>query len=128
MEFRCKLSEVDDLIFALVFDQTCYARKEPIRTYEVHPTEESLGWGRSMVCEFDYTVHIPALKLFLRDAVEYDEEEHMRQEREESRQEGIEQVNDLYDKLHDLNREEDIWKAIKDVEHRKKLLEEFHLD
>lgn len=47
MEFRCKLSEVDDLIFALVFDQTCYARKEPIRTYEVHPTEESLGWGRS---------------------------------------------------------------------------------
>ena len=52
---------------------------------------------------------------------EYDEEEHMRQE-------GIEQVNDLYDKLHDLNREEDIWKAIKDVEYRKKLLEEFHLD
>ena len=51
---------------------------------------------------------------------EYDEEEHMRQEREESRQEGIEQVNDLYDKLHDLNREEDIWKAIKDVEYRKK--------
>lgn len=59
---------------------------------------------------------------------EYDEEEHMRQEREESRQEGIEQVNDLYDKLHDLNREEDIWKAIKDVDYRKKLLEEFHLD
>ena len=59
---------------------------------------------------------------------EYDEEEHMRQEREESRQEGIEQVNDLYDKLHDLNREEDTWKAIKDVEYRKKLLEEFHLD
>ena len=59
---------------------------------------------------------------------EYDEEEHMRQEREESRQEGIEQVNDLYDKLHDLNREEDIWKAIKDVEYRKKLLEKFHLD
>ena len=59
---------------------------------------------------------------------EYDEEEHMRQEREESRQEGIEQVNDLYDKLHDLNREEDIWKAIKDVEYRKKLLKEFHLD
>ena len=134
MEFRCKLSEVDDLIFALVFDQTCYARKEPIRTYEVHPTEESLGWGRSMVCEFDYTVHIPALKLFLRDAVEYeyDEEEHMRQEREESRKEGFEEgeerINDLYDKLHELNREEDIWKAIKDVEYRKKLLEEFHLD
>ena len=63
---------------------------------------------------------------------EYDEEEHMRQEREESRQEGFEEgeerINDLYDKLHELNREEDIWKAIKDVEHRKKLLEKFHLD
>ncbi|RGR57908.1 hypothetical protein DWY33_10970 [Dorea formicigenerans] len=63
---------------------------------------------------------------------EYDEEEHMRQEREESRKEGFEEgeerINDLYDKLHELNREEDIWKAIKDVEHRKKLLEEFHLD
>jgi len=34
----------------------------------------------------------------------------------------------INDKLHDLNREEDIWKAIKDVEYRKKLLEEFHLD
>ena len=48
---------------------------------------------------------------------EYDEEEHMRQEREESRQEGFEEgeerINDLYDKLHELNREEDIWKAIK---------------
>lgn len=86
MEFRCKLSEVDDLIFALVFDQTCYARKEPIRTYEVHPTEESLGWGRSMVCEFDYTVHIPALKLFFRDAVEYEFDE---EEQEDMPIEGI---------------------------------------
>ena len=53
------------------------AIKEPLRTYEVHPTEESLGWGRSMVCEFDYTVHVPELKLFFRDAVEFefDEEE-----------------------------------------------------
>ena len=63
---------------------------------------------------------------------EYDEEEHMRQEREESRKEGFEEgeerINDLYDKLHELNREEDIWKAIKDVEYRKKLLKEFHLD
>ena len=39
---------------------------------------------------------------------EYDEEEHMRQEREESRQEGIEQVNDLYDKLFELGRSEDV--------------------
>lgn len=43
----------------------------------MHPTEESLGWGRSMVCEYDYTVHVPELKLFFRDAVEFefDEEE-----------------------------------------------------
>lgn len=72
MEFRCKLSEIDDTVWRLR-----EAVKEPLRTYEVHPTEESLGWGRSMVCEFDYTVHVPELKLFFRDAVEfeYDEEE-----------------------------------------------------
>lgn len=72
MEYRCKLSEVDDMVW-----QLREAVKEPLRTYEVHPTKESLGWGRSMVCEHDYTVHVPALKLFFRDAVEfeYDEEE-----------------------------------------------------
>lgn len=46
--------------------------KEPLRSYEVHPTEESLGWGRSMVCEYDYTVHVPELKLFFCDAVEFE--------------------------------------------------------
>lgn len=73
MEFRCKLSEVDELEWRLR-----KAVKEPLRTYEVHPTEESLGWGRSMVCEYDYTIHVPELKLFFRDAVEFefDEEEH----------------------------------------------------
>lgn len=72
MEFRCKLSEVDDLVWRL-----CAAVKEPLRSYEVHPTEESLGWGRSMVCEYDYTVRVPELKIFFRDAVEFefDEEE-----------------------------------------------------
>ena len=72
MEFRCKLSEVDDLLWRLL-----HAVKEPLRSYEVHPTEESLGWGRSMVCEHDYTVHVPELKLFFRYAVEFefDEEE-----------------------------------------------------
>ncbi len=72
MEFRCKLSGVDDLVWRLR-----EAVKEPLRSYEVHPTEESLGWGRSMVCEYDYTVHVPELKLFFRDAVEFefDEEE-----------------------------------------------------
>ena len=64
MEFRCKLSGGDDLVWRLR-----KAVKEPLRSYEVHPTEESLGWGRSMVCEYDYTVHVPALKLFFRDAV-----------------------------------------------------------
>lgn len=72
MEFRCKLSEVDEMVY-----QLREAVKEPLRTYEVHPTEESLGWGRSMVCEYDYTVRIPELKLYFRDAVEFefDEEE-----------------------------------------------------
>ena len=72
MEFRCKLSGGDDLVWRLR-----KAVKEPLRSYEVHPTEESLGWGRSMVCEYDYTVHVLALKLFFRDAVEFefDEEE-----------------------------------------------------
>ena len=63
---------------------------------------------------------------------EYDEEEHMRQEREESRQEGFEEgeerINDLYGKLFELGRSEDVKRAIKDKEYRKKLLEEFHLD
>ena len=72
MEFRCKLSEVDEMVFRL-----CKAIKEPLRMYEVHPTEESLGWGRSMVCEHDYTVRVPKLKIYFRDAVEFefDEEE-----------------------------------------------------
>lgn len=72
MEFRCKLSEVNDIVYKL-----WYEIKEPLRSYEVTPTEESLGWGRSSVYEYDYTVHIPALKLFFRDATEFefDEEE-----------------------------------------------------
>ena len=59
---------------------------------------------------------------------EYDEEEHMRQEREESRQEGIEQVNDLYDKLFELGRSEDVKRAVKVAKYREKLLGEFHID
>ena len=72
MEFRCKLSEVVEMVVRLRM-----AIKEPLRTYEVHPTEESLGWGRSMVCEYDYTVRVPELKIYFRDAVEFefDEEE-----------------------------------------------------
>ena len=75
MEFRCKLSEVNDLEFRLR-----NAVKEPMRTFEVPPTEESFGWGRSMVCEHDYTVHVPALKLFSRDAVEFEFNEEEQEE------------------------------------------------
>lgn len=75
MEFRCKLSEVNDLIYRLR-----NAVKVPLRTYEVHPTEESLGWGRSSVCEYDYTVHVPELKLFFRDAVEFELDEEKQEE------------------------------------------------
>ena len=72
MEFRCKLSGVDDLVWRLRG-----AVKEPLRSYEVHPTDKSLGWGRSMVCEYDYTVRVPELNIYFRDAVEFefDEEE-----------------------------------------------------
>lgn len=70
MEFRCKLSEVGEMVYRLR-----EAVKVPLRTYEVHPTEESLGWGRSMVCEYDYTVRVPELKLFFRDAVEFEFDE-----------------------------------------------------
>ena len=72
MEFRCKLSEEVEMIVRLR-----KAVKGSLRTYEVHPTEESLGWGRSMVCEYDYTVRVPELKIYFRDAVEFefDEEE-----------------------------------------------------
>ena len=67
---------------------------------------------------------------------EYDEEEHMRLEREESRQEGFEEgeergqmrINNLYDKLFELGRGEDVKKAVKDAEYRDKLLGEFHID
>ena len=70
MEFRCKLSEVGEMVYRLR-----EAVKVPLRTYEVHPTEESLGWGRSMVCEYDYTVRVPELKIFFRDAVEFEFDE-----------------------------------------------------
>ena len=66
MEFRCKLSEVNDIL-----DRLREAVKEPLRIYEVPPTERSLRRERSMVCESDQTVRIPELKLFFREAVEF---------------------------------------------------------
>ena len=65
---------------------------------------------------------------------EYDEEEHMRQEREESRQEGFEEsekcgevrIAKLIIELNRQGRTEDIVKMAADSECRKKLLEEFH--
>ena len=67
---------------------------------------------------------------------EYDEEEHMRQEREESRQEGFEEgekcgevrIAKLIIELNRQGRTEDIVKMAADSEYRKKLLEEFHFD
>ena len=70
MEFRCKLSEMVEMVARLRM-----AIKEPLRAYEVHPTEESLGWGRSMVCEYDYTIRVPELKIYFRDAVEFEFDE-----------------------------------------------------
>ena len=59
---------------------------------------------------------------------EYDEEEHMRLEREESRQEGFEQMGELIVKLNQLGRQDDILKVATDAKFREELLEEFHLD
>ena len=64
---------------------------------------------------------------------EYDEEEHMRQEREESRQEGFEEEGEeriakLITILNQQRRMDDVVKMATDLEYRKKLLEEFHLD
>ena len=67
---------------------------------------------------------------------EYDEEEHMRQEREESRQEGFEEgekcgevrIAKLIIELNRQGRTEDIVKMAADSACRKKLLEEFHFD
>ena len=67
---------------------------------------------------------------------EYDEEEHMRQEREESRQECFEEgekcgevrIAKLIIELNRQDRTEDIVKMAADSECRKKLLEEFHCD
>ena len=67
---------------------------------------------------------------------EYDEEEHMRQEREESRQEGFEEgekcgevrIAKLIIELNRQGRTEDIVKMAADSECRKKLLEEFPFD
>ena len=55
-------------------------------------------------------------------------EQNNQQKKGGQQQDANQLIQVRYDKLHELNREEDIWKAIKDVEHRKKLLEEFHLD
>ena len=67
---------------------------------------------------------------------EYDEEEHMRQEREESMQEGFDEgekcgevrIAKLIIELNRQGRMEDIVKMAADSECRKKLLEEFHFD
>lgn len=58
---------------------------------------------------------------------EYDEEKHMRQEREYSREKGREDVNKLIIKLSELGRIDDIIKAASDSEYQKKLFEEFDL-
>ena len=67
---------------------------------------------------------------------EYDEEEHMRLEREESRQEGFEEgeehgemrIAKLITELNRQGRTEDIVKMAADSEYRKKLLEEVRFD
>ena len=60
---------------------------------------------------------------------EYDQEKHLRQEREESweagREAGQDGLNHLYSMLEKQNRTEDILRAINDPEYLKQLMEEF---
>ena len=58
---------------------------------------------------------------------EYDEEKHMRQEREASREEALEQINALNGRLLADNRMEDLKKSLQDREYQEKLLEEYGL-
>ena len=58
---------------------------------------------------------------------EYDQEKHMRQEREEWLQKGEERVNTLHQLLIEKNRLEDLQRAVKDKDYQQKLFEEFGL-
>lgn len=58
---------------------------------------------------------------------EYDEEKHMRQTREEGREEGKECINSLNRKLLEQDRIRDIMKAAMDAEYQEQLLKEFEL-
>ncbi len=59
---------------------------------------------------------------------EFDVNKYSRHLREEGREEGEERVNELYALLLDANRIEDMRRATKDKEYRKKLYEEFGLE
>ena len=60
---------------------------------------------------------------------EYDQEKHLRQEREASwekgKEEGMKLLNDLYSSLAKAGRTNDILRAVQDSEYRDKLLREF---
>lgn len=58
---------------------------------------------------------------------EYDEEKHMRQEREASREEGRQQINELFRRLLADKRMEDVKKCVEDLEYQKELLEYYGL-
>lgn len=58
---------------------------------------------------------------------EYDEEKHMRQEREASREEGLEEGLKLARLLAESGRLEDLRRASEDFEYRQKLFSEFHI-
>lgn len=70
-------------------------------------------------------------EVFYMILTEYDEKKHLRNVREEGRQEGREeldkQLNSLYAMLIDANRMDDVARAIKDKEFRDKLMKEFGL-
>lgn len=58
---------------------------------------------------------------------EYDEEKHMRSEREEGREEGREEAFELMQKLIEAERSEDMKHALSDREYREQLYREYHM-
>ena len=55
----------------------------------------------------------------------YDQEEHIRMEKEESLEEGIDRINKLNSCLIEANRQGDLVRATQDREFQKKLLKEY---
>lgn len=99
-----------------------YAQKMPLREAVELAISECIE--NNVLAKFLTKNKAEAIKMSI---YEYDEEKHMRQEREYSWNKGREDVNKLNLKLSELGRTEDIIKAASNLEYQKELFEEFGL-